>query len=162
MFGPPFVGEVVRDGSANVHLHSGPRAAYLVAVRVGAEAREGLAHRLPGGYRTTTRRRSACRAYDRRFREQLAKVIDKNVIYTGRWAEGKNERLPALATELVGLNIDLLVTLGSPAAKAAKEATSTIPIVFVAAGGDAVGTGLVTSLGRPGGTLLVSLIRLPS
>ena len=84
--------------------------------------------------------------------QQLGYVIDKNVIYTGRWAEGKNERLPALATELVGLNIDLLVTLGSPAAKAAKEATSTIPIVFVAAG-DAVGTGLVTSLGRPGGNI---------
>ena len=66
--------------------------------------------------------------------QQLGYVIDKNVIYTGRWAEGKNERLPPLATELVGLNIDLLLTLGSPAARAAKEATSTIPIVFVAAG----------------------------
>jgi ABC-type uncharacterized transport system substrate-binding protein len=69
--------------------------------------------------------------------------------------------MPVLAAELVGLNVDLLLTFGAPAAEAARKATSTIPIVIVAAG-DAVGTDLVTSLAGPGETLLGSLIRPPS
>jgi putative ABC transport system substrate-binding protein len=84
--------------------------------------------------------------------QELGYVIDKNVIYTGRWAEGKSERMPGLAAELVSLNVDLLLTFGAPAAEAAKKATSTIPIVIVAAG-DAVGTGLVKSFARPGGNI---------
>jgi putative ABC transport system substrate-binding protein len=84
--------------------------------------------------------------------QELGYVIDKNVTYTGRWAEGKSERMPGLAAELVGLNVDLLLTFGAPAAAAAKEATSTIPIVVVGVG-DAVGTGLVTNLARPGGNI---------
>jgi putative tryptophan/tyrosine transport system substrate-binding protein len=81
--------------------------------------------------------------------EELGYVDGKNVTYTGRWAEAKKERLPGLAAELVGLEVDVLLTFGSPAAEAAKDATSTIPIVFIAPG-DAAGTGLVTSLARPG------------
>ena len=69
-----------------------------------------------------------------------------------RWTEGKNERFPALAAELVGLKVDVIVTWGTPAAKAAQHATSTIPIVMAAIA-DAVGPGLVASLARPGGTL---------
>jgi len=76
----------------------------------------------------------------------------KNVTYVGRWAETKFERLPELAAELVGLEVDVLVTAGAPASEAAKKATSTIPIVFVAPG-DAAATGLVTSLARPGGNI---------
>jgi putative ABC transport system substrate-binding protein len=79
-------------------------------------------------------------------------VDGKNVTYTGRWAEAKSERLPGFAAELVGLDVDLLLTAGAPAAEAAKKATSTIPIVFVAPG-DAADTGLVTSLARPGGNI---------
>ena len=84
--------------------------------------------------------------------EELGYVDGKNVTYTVRWAEAKSERLPGFAAELVGLDVDLLLTAGAPAAEAAKKATSTIPIVFVAPG-DAADTGLVTSLARPGGNI---------
>ena len=84
--------------------------------------------------------------------EELGYVDGKNVTYTGRWAEAKSERLPRLAAELVGLDVDLIVTTGAPAAAAAKKATSTTPIVFVAPG-DAADTGLVPSLARPGGNI---------
>jgi putative ABC transport system substrate-binding protein len=84
--------------------------------------------------------------------EELGYVNGKNVTYAGRWAEAKPERLPGMAAELVGLDVDLLLTAGSPAADAAKKATSTIPIVVVAAG-DAAETGLVASLARPGGNI---------
>src|SRR4029077_9196475 len=63
--------------------------------------------------------------------EELGYVDGKNVTYTGRWAEAHSERLPGLAAELVGLDVDLLLTTGAPAAEAAKKATSTTPIVFV-------------------------------
>jgi putative ABC transport system substrate-binding protein len=84
--------------------------------------------------------------------EELGYVEGKNVTYIGRWSETKFERLPGLAAELVGLPVDLLLTAGAPPAEAAKKATSTIPIVFVAPG-DAATTGLVTSLARPGGNI---------
>jgi len=84
--------------------------------------------------------------------EELGYVDGKNVTYTGRWAEAKIERLPGMAAELVGLEVDLLLTAGAPAAEAAKEATATIPIVFIAPG-DAAGIGLVTNLARPGGNI---------
>ena len=78
------------------------------------------------------------------------------------WVEGRNlaievrnsgnryELLPALARELVGLKVDVIVTASTPVARAAKDATATIPIVFAWVG-DPVGSGLVASLGRPGG-----------
>jgi putative ABC transport system substrate-binding protein len=67
-----------------------------------------------------------------------------------RYAEGRNERLPALAEELVRLNVDVILTSGVAAIGAARQATTTIPIVFAAAG-DPVEAGLVASLARPGG-----------
>jgi putative ABC transport system substrate-binding protein len=76
----------------------------------------------------------------------------KNVTYLGRWAETVRERLPALAAELVALNVDVIVTAGYPATVAAKEATSTIPIVM-SSPGDPVGSGLIASLARPGGNI---------
>jgi len=84
--------------------------------------------------------------------EELGYVDGKNVTYMGRWSETKFERLPGLAAELVGLDVDLLLTTGAPAAEAAKGATSTIPIVVVVPG-DADATGLVASLARPGGNI---------
>ena len=79
-------------------------------------------------------------------------VEGQNWVSETRWADGKPERLPALATELVRLRVDLIVTNGTPAARAAKQATQTIPIVM-AASGDAVGVGLVATLARPGGNV---------
>jgi putative ABC transport system substrate-binding protein len=70
----------------------------------------------------------------------------------GRWAENKKDRLQALAAELVELKVDLILTFGSPAVAAAKQASSTIPIVM-ALSGDPVGVGLIASLGRPGGNV---------
>ncbi len=77
-----------------------------------------------------------------------------------RWAEGKYDRLPDLAAELVRLKVDVLVTQGTPAALAAKRATTTIPIVM-AVSGDAVATGLVASLARPGGNITGSTLFNP-
>jgi len=69
-----------------------------------------------------------------------------------RWAEGRTEQLAEIAAEFIRLKVDVIVTTGTPATLAAKQATSVIPIVF-AATGDPVGTGLVASLGRPGGNV---------
>ena len=76
----------------------------------------------------------------------------RNLIIEYRWAERKLDRLPTLAAELVGLNVDLIVTHGSPGSRAAKQATQTIPIV-IAVIGDPVGNGVVASLSRPGGNV---------
>jgi putative tryptophan/tyrosine transport system substrate-binding protein len=76
----------------------------------------------------------------------------KNVIIYYRWAEGRYDRLPEFAAELVKLNPDVLVTHSTPGALAAKQATSAIPIVVTAVG-DPIEIGLVASLARPGGNL---------
>ena len=76
----------------------------------------------------------------------------RNLAIDYRWAERKLERLPALATELVSLNVDAIVTHGSAGSRAAKEATGTIPIV-IAVVGDPVASGVVASLSRPGGNI---------
>ena len=69
-----------------------------------------------------------------------------------RWAEGRYDRLPALAAERVIRKVDVITTGGNPPTLAAKGATSTIPIVFLT-GADPVATGLITSLARPGANL---------
>jgi putative ABC transport system substrate-binding protein len=79
-------------------------------------------------------------------------VIGRNVEIEYRWAEGSYERLPALASELVALNVDLIITQGTPAAVAAKQATTTIPIVMAVVG-NPIETGIVTGLARPGGNI---------
>src|SRR5882757_2949963 len=78
----------------------------------------------------------------------LVEGKDFSVAY--RWAEGQYDRLPSMASELVRLEVDLIAAFGPPPAKAAKAATSKIPIVFEV-GNDAVEAGLVESLARPGG-----------
>jgi ABC-type uncharacterized transport system substrate-binding protein len=89
------------------------------------------------------------------FRQELSKlgwIEGKNFTIEYRFAEGKPERQPELAADLVRLKIDLVVVVGTPAALAAKKATTAIPIVM-ASGGDPVGAGLVASLARPGGNV---------
>ena len=88
----------------------------------------------------------------------LGYVESQNLIIEPRYAEGRDERLPELAAELVRLPVDIIVAGGSTAIRAAQDATRTIPIVMAAAG-DPVGTGLITSLARPGGNITgVSLL----
>jgi len=82
----------------------------------------------------------------------LGYVERQNYAIEYRSADGRAERFPGLAAELVRLKVDLLVTRGTPAALAAKKATRTIPIVM-ATSGDPVGTGVVSSLARPGGNV---------
>ena len=90
-------------------------------------------------------------ALRQRLRE-LGYVEGKNIVIDYRYAEGKLERLPDLAAELVQLKVDVIVTAPSPGALAAKKASATIPIVFIDAA-DPVGTGIVSSLARPGGNI---------
>ena len=82
----------------------------------------------------------------------LGYVEGQNFVLVDRYAEGQQERAPELAVELVQLEVDIIVAPTSGSAKAAKDATSTIPIVM-AGGGDPVGLGLVASLARPGGNV---------
>ena len=89
------------------------------------------------------------------FQQELNKlgwIEGKNITIEHRFAEGKPERLPELAADLVRLKVDLIMITGDPAGLAAKGATSTIPIVITNAV-DPVGAGLVTSLARPGGNV---------
>ena len=83
---------------------------------------------------------------------ELGYVEGKNLLIEYRWAEGKDDRYAPLAAELVSLGVDVIVTQGTVATIAAKQATSTIPII-VGAAGDLVGEGLVASLARPGGNV---------
>jgi putative ABC transport system substrate-binding protein len=83
---------------------------------------------------------------------ELGWIEGKNVVFEGRYADNRLERLPALAEELVRLNVDVIVAIGTLAPLAAKRATSTIPIVMAAAG-DPLGSGLVASLAQPGGNV---------
>jgi len=90
-------------------------------------------------------------AFVKRLHE-LGWMEGRNVAIEVRWAEGRSERYAEIAAEFVRLNVDVIVTVGTPASLAAKQATSVVPIVFVAAS-DPVGTGLVASLARPGGNV---------
>jgi ABC-type uncharacterized transport system substrate-binding protein len=90
-------------------------------------------------------------AFRQKLRE-LGHVEGKNIAIEYRWADGQDNRLPNLASELVRLKPDVIVTTGTPGAVAAMQATKTIPIVM-ASSADPVGSGLVASLARPGGNV---------
>jgi putative ABC transport system substrate-binding protein len=83
---------------------------------------------------------------------ELAYIEGKNLVIEWRFAEGKHERLPGMAVELVQLKMDVIVAVGAPAISAAQKATATIPIVMGNTG-DPVGTGFVKSLAHPGGNI---------
>lgn len=91
------------------------------------------------------------KALDDGFRE-LGYVEGRNIAFERRWAEGRQERLPAFAAELVRLNVDVIVTGANPVIAAVKQATATIPVVM-AASRDPVGSGFIGSLAKPGGNI---------
>ncbi|HEY4938147.1 MAG TPA: ABC transporter substrate-binding protein, partial [Actinomycetota bacterium] len=128
----------------------GTLAGGLLAAPLAAEAQTaGKVLRIGYlGYSSPTLERDLVEAFRQGLRD-LGYVESRNLVIEYRSAGGKRERFPELAAELVRLKVDVIVTLATPAALAAKQATDTIPIV-VAAMADPVGDGLVASLARPG------------
>jgi putative ABC transport system substrate-binding protein len=88
----------------------------------------------------------------RKYLGELGWVEGRNIVIEMRWADGKVDRLPALAGELVALGVDVIVTQGSPATRAAKQVTTAVPIIMWNTT-DPVGQGFVASLARPGGNI---------
>lgn len=146
-----------------------PRRRVLVAIAASAFAgpSAAFAQQKPGrvyrvGILSPGSRVSATTPF-RTLRESLGElgyVEGKNLVIEARFAEGKYERLPQLAAELVGLKLDVLVTAGTPGTLAAKRATATLPIVMQNTG-DAVGSGIIASLARPGGNITGTTIYSP-
>ena len=125
-------------------------AAVLLTVAVVADAQQPT--KIPRiGYLSGTPTNPRREAFRQGLRE-LGYVEGKNILIEWRSAEGKFNRLPELAAELVRLKVDVIVTGGPNATRPAKEATATIPIVM-AFDTDPVGNGFVASLGRPGGNI---------
>jgi putative ABC transport system substrate-binding protein len=87
-------------------------------------------------------------------------VENQGFVLETRYAEGRLERLPELAAELVRLKVDVIVAMGTPATVAVKQATTTIPVVFGLVG-DPVGSGVVPNLARPGGNVTGMWVYLP-
>ena len=124
-------------------------ALVLLAAPLSLEARAGEAYRIgssPCRPLQTFQRVSRCSATASVFWDTEE---GKNISIEYRRAEGRDDRLPALAAELVRLKVDVIVTVATPPAKAAQRATDRIPIVFVAVA-DPIGVGLVANLARPG------------
>jgi putative tryptophan/tyrosine transport system substrate-binding protein len=127
--------------------------AVLLAAPLAAEAQQAAKVARIGYLVTSLAARPHLREAFRQGLRDLGYVEGRNVVIEYRDAEGKSERLPALAAELVALKVDVIVTGGgTPTALAAKQATRTLPIVFAFAA-DPVTSGLVTSLARPGGNV---------
>jgi putative ABC transport system substrate-binding protein len=128
-------------------------AGAVLAVAVIAEAQQPK--KVPRiGYLETTPS-STNSARHEGFRQglrDLGYVEGRNIVIEWRFAEGKSDRLPALAAELLRLKVEVIVTTGPTVTRAAKEATVTIPIVM-AVDTDPVGNGFVASLARPGGNI---------
>jgi ABC-type uncharacterized transport system substrate-binding protein len=123
----------------------------LTPIMTGAQQPQGRARIGVLSSSSPQREQRYLTAFEQSLRD-LGYSEGKNLLIDRRYAAGKFETLPELAAELVRLKVDVLVVTGTPAAHAAKNATPLIPIVTVTAG-DPVGTGLVTSLARPGGNV---------
>jgi len=106
---------------------------------------------LPGPPPGPHERSPGLEAFQQGLRD-LGYVEGQNIVMESRWAEGKFERFPDLAAELVRLKVDIIVTVSTSATQAAKQASETTPIVMVDVG-DPIGTGLIASLARPGGNI---------
>ncbi len=123
----------------------------LLTAPFAAEAQQAAKIARIGYLTTNLAAGHALEAFRQELRD-LGYVEGRNVVIEYRAAEGKSERLPALAAELVALKVDVIVAPTTPAALAAKQATRTLPIVFIGSA-DPVADGLVTSLARPGGNV---------
>ena len=130
----------------------GALAGGLLAAPLAAEAQMGKVFRV--GFLTAYSSSAEAIVFEsfRRGMRELGYEEGRNVVYEARWAEGKLERLPGLAAELVGLKMDVMAVANTPSVLAAKKVTTTIPIVMMLVG-DPVATGLVDSLARPGGNI---------
>ncbi len=117
-----------------------------LALEPGKPARIGFLALTAAG--SLTERAAAFRAGLR----DLGYQEGRDAVIEYRWADGDYDRLPSLLADLIRLNVDVIVTHGTPGVRAAKQATTTIPIV-IAVVGDALGSGLVSSLARPGGNV---------
>src|SRR5262252_7400317 len=131
----------------------GVLAGGLVTAPVTAQAEQAKVVRI--GLLDLAASESARNAWWKMFHDRLRElgyVEGQNVIFESRWGDGQPDRMPALAAELIKAKVELIVTAGSEAALAAKQATSSIPIVM-ATGADPVELGLVAGLARPGGNV---------
>ena len=136
--------------TARVYCRSRRRDGRVVGCRAGAAGGEAADHRISWFEHTFSHE-----WMDRRFcsaTRELGWIEGRTVAIEYRWGEGRNERYAEIAEEFVRLKVDVIVTYGTPPSKAAKQATAVIPIVFAAAA-DPVGSGLVSSLARPGGNI---------
>ncbi len=154
-------GETGRRGDMAVHSHWRRARGMLVTLALGllaaaptaADAQQPAKVPRIGFLQASSS--SVTRHFADAFRQglrELAYVEGQNFVIEERWAEGRAERLPDLAADLVRLKVDVIVTGSTPGARAAKQATTKIPIIAVVVG-DPVRTGLVASLARPGGNL---------
>ncbi|HYR72167.1 MAG TPA: ABC transporter substrate-binding protein [Candidatus Acidoferrum sp.] len=131
----------------------GALASGLLAAPLAAQAQPpGKVYRIGMLERTSPATNAANFEAFRRGLRELGYVEGKNLVIEYRSADGRDERFAGLATELVRLNVDLILTRGTPAALAAKNATGTIPVVITGLA-DPVGQGIVASLARPGGNI---------
>ena len=124
----------------------GGAAVWPLASRAQAAKTIGLLGAVSASYQS-----SWTEAFLQRLRE-LGWIEGRTVSIAYRWTEGSNERAAEMATELVRLKVDVIITSGTPTILAAKRATATVPIVFATAA-DPVGTGVVASLAQPGGNV---------
>jgi ABC-type uncharacterized transport system substrate-binding protein len=130
-------------------------AVVLLALAVTAEAQEAKKVSRIGYLSSGDAASSSARAEGIRLAlRELGYVEGQNIAIDYRYGEGKNDRLPELAAELVRLKVNIIVVQGgTPAVRATKNATKTIPIVMVGTGSDPVERGVVESLARPGGNV---------
>src|SRR6266498_5900161 len=127
--------------------------ALLLAVCFLAEAQQPKKVTRIGYLGAGDRARESTRAEAIRLAlRELGYIEGQNIASEYRYAEGKQDRLPELAAELVRLKVDAIFTAGTPALFALKQATKTIPIVFFSTS-DPIGTGVVASLAHPGGNI---------